>query len=190
MEEMQEMNLRSTSCGLEYQLEKAERIGADDEIKREIAEKLYEHARKEENYDRALELAEKYLKLSEVSLLALKENRFRHMVIRNWSCGDEEFEKPYAERVKEAVEGITEERVMKIIQKSYDYLMTKQPDIKPEHQCYTITASWFNTSFDGCVFTDEAKYEDETNTHISWSDHRTIFVDPRLWKVVLHKINE
>jgi hypothetical protein len=64
--------------------------------------------------------------------------------------------------------------------------MTKEPDIKPKHPCHTITVSWFNTKFDGCVFMDE----DETNTHISWSDHRTIFVDPRLWKVVLHKINE
>jgi len=53
--------------------------------------------------------------------------------------------------------------------------MTKKPDIKPEHPCYTITISWFNTNFDGCVFIDEAKYEDEINTHISWSDHRTIF---------------
>lgn len=78
----------------------------------------------------------------------------------------------------------------KLKKKGYEYLMTKEPDIKPEHPCHTITASWFNTSFDGCVFMDEAKYEDETNTHISWSDHRTIFVDPRLWKVVLHKINE
>ena len=100
----------------------------------------------------------------------------------------------------------------KLKRKSYDYLMTKDKDEPPPHEYHTISAAWprpvtklvhslfgmFTTTpqwenfkdFDGCVFVDETKYCDEQHTHIMWADHRTVVASPRLWRVVLNKINQ
>ena len=72
--------------------------------------------------------------------------------------------------------------------KSYDYLMNKERDECPPHECHTISMSWPFLNFDGCVFTDETKLTDDNHTHIKWADHRTVFASPRLWKVVLNKV--
>lgn len=101
--------------------------------------------------------------------------------------------------------------VTKMKRKSYEYLMTKEREEPPPHEYHTISAAWprpvtkfihavlgmFTTTpqwenfrdFDGCVFIDETKYCDENHTHIAWADHRTVVAGPRLWTVVLNKIN-
>ena len=78
--------------------------------------------------------------------------------------------------------------VRRLKKRSYEYLMDKPKDEKPPHEHHTITMSWFFTNFDGCVYKDEAMYDEENNTHLYWADHRTIFGNPRLWIHVLNKI--
>lgn len=56
----------------------------------------------------------------------------------------------------------------------------------PPHKYHTISVNWPLTTFDGCVYVDETKFDDENHTHLRWADHRTIFIDPRLW----HTINK
>lgn len=51
----------------------------------------------------------------------------------------------------------------------------------PPHPYHCITMSWPGTTFDGCVWQDEATYDDEHHTHLAWADHRTVFANPRLW---------
>ena len=52
---------------------------------------------------------------------------------------------------------------------------------EPPHKYKTISLGWFNYDFDGCVYKDEAIIDDKHNLHLKWSDHRTIFLNPRLW---------
>ena len=53
--------------------------------------------------------------------------------------------------------------------------------LEPPHKYKTISLGWFNSEFDGCVYKDEAVIEEEQNLHLAWADHRTIFLNPRLW---------
>lgn len=66
----------------------------------------------------------------------------------------------------------------------YDDLKQAKKDIAPPHPYHTVSAGWLSTSFDGCVYKDETMLDPAHHTHFAWSDHRTIFVDPRLWKHV------
>lgn len=60
-----------------------------------------------------------------------------------------------------------------------------EPPRVPYH-CFTTGWGW--SSFDGCVFVDEARFDDEHHTHLSWGDHRFIIADPRLVTSVASKI--
>lgn len=51
----------------------------------------------------------------------------------------------------------------------------------PPHKYKTISLGWCNSNFDGCVYKDEAIISEENNIHLCWADHRTIFLNPRLW---------
>ena len=67
----------------------------------------------------------------------------------------------------------------------YDSLKHKQIEQEPPHDYHNITMSWFWTTFDGCVYRDEACFgNEEKTTHLNWADHRTIFANPRLWFLV------
>lgn len=67
----------------------------------------------------------------------------------------------------------------------YDSLKDKKPEKEPPHDYHNITMSWFWTNFDGCVYRDEACFEnEEKTTHFNWADHRFIFANPRLWILV------
>ena len=74
--------------------------------------------------------------------------------------------------------------------KPYGYLMSKERDEIPPHDYHAITMSWPGTSFDGCVYQDEAMLEKDKHTHLRWADHRTIFFNPRLWITVENLLRE
>lgn len=75
----------------------------------------------------------------------------------------------------------------KCFRKSYNYLKKCESIKKPPHPYHTISMSWFYSNFDGCVFTNEAKFDNNNHTHLNFADHRTIFMNPRLWYLV-HKL--
>ena len=60
----------------------------------------------------------------------------------------------------------------------------------PPHPYHAITMGWFNTNFDGCIYTNEGKFDDTHHTRLSWADHRTIFANPRLWICVTNLIKK
>lgn len=65
--------------------------------------------------------------------------------------------------------------------KGHSELQKKSRQEVPPHKYKTISLGWFNTNFDGCVYKDEAIIDKKNNLHLSWSDHRMVFYDPRLW---------
>lgn len=72
--------------------------------------------------------------------------------------------------------------------KPYEYLMTKGKDEIPPHDYHTISMSWIGTeNFDGYVYKDEAMLDSEKHTHLNYADHRTIFMNPRLF-FTIHNI--
>lgn len=62
--------------------------------------------------------------------------------------------------------------------------MLDYPDQPPPHPYHTISVSWPFLNFDGCVFQDEACLDVENHIHIPWSDHRTVFLSPRLFAIM------
>ena len=64
---------------------------------------------------------------------------------------------------------------------AYTFLMEKPLEVIPPHPYHTISMSWPFSDFDGCVFRDEATLTESNHTHLAWADHRTIFLNPRLW---------
>ena len=60
-------------------------------------------------------------------------------------------------------------------------LQKKNSQEPPPHSYKTISLGWFNTSFDGFVYKDEAIINEKHNLHLNWADHRTVFLNPRLW---------
>jgi len=71
-----------------------------------------------------------------------------------------------------------------LYKKPYDFLKNKNKEEEPLHNYHTISMGWFCTTFDGCVYSDETMLDESKHTHLSWADHRTIFVNPRLWSLV------
>jgi len=68
---------------------------------------------------------------------------------------------------------------------NYEYLMLEKRMATPPHAGHCITMSWpFIGTFDGCVFVDEARFDEWPHTHLTWADHRTVFANPRLWHAV------
>ena len=61
--------------------------------------------------------------------------------------------------------------------------------VPPPHKYKTISLGWFNSEFDGCVYKDETIIDEKHNLHLAWADHRTIFINPRLWYHVHNIIN-
>ena len=76
-----------------------------------------------------------------------------------------------------------------LYKKPYDILKDKEREEEPPHDYHTVSMGWFNSRFDGCVYVDEAKLDEGKHTHLGWADHRTIFANPRLWKLVYDKIS-
>ena len=64
----------------------------------------------------------------------------------------------------------------------YDDLlkMIEEPLKEPPHNYHCFTMAWPMTNFDGCVYVEEAHFDKERHTHLPFSDHRTIFANPRL----------
>ncbi len=61
-------------------------------------------------------------------------------------------------------------------------LQNKERQEEPPHDYKTISMSWVGfKDFDGCVYKDEAVINPEKNLHLDWADHRTIFLNPKLW---------
>jgi pimeloyl-ACP methyl ester carboxylesterase len=67
--------------------------------------------------------------------------------------------------------------------------LLEEPMESPPHKYHCFTMAWPLMNFDGCVYVEEGKFEDEHHTHLPNSDHRTIFANPRLWWHV-HKVIE
>ena len=70
---------------------------------------------------------------------------------------------------------------------AYAFLMEKMHEDPPPHPYHTLSMGWMRFSFDGCVYKNETKFNDENHTHMSFSDHRFIFANPRLW-VKVHRL--
>lgn len=66
----------------------------------------------------------------------------------------------------------------------YESLQDKPKDNEPPHDYHCITMGWFGSDFDGCVYKDEGILDGEHHSHLKWADHRTIFMNPRLWVCV------
>lgn len=64
---------------------------------------------------------------------------------------------------------------------AYEYLKNKESAVKPPHPYHTMSMGWCWSDFDGCVFRNESTIEPEVHTHLAWADHRTVFLNPRLW---------
>lgn len=75
----------------------------------------------------------------------------------------------------------------------YDYLLKKAikkiKGEKPPHDYHNITMSLPFTNFDGCVFVDEGKMDDENHTNFGWSYHDSIIFNPMIWSCVLNNIS-
>lgn len=69
----------------------------------------------------------------------------------------------------------------------YDDLKNKERAEPPPHAYKTISMAWPFLEFDGCVYKDESCFEQRHHTHLSWADHRTIFMNPRLW-IIVHRL--
>lgn len=79
---------------------------------------------------------------------------------------------------------------MKFLHKeAYNHLKVKDREEEPPHSYHTISLGWFDTSFDGCVYQEEAIFDIKNNTHLPWTDHRGAFADPRLWNIVYRALN-
>lgn len=72
-----------------------------------------------------------------------------------------------------------------LYKKPYDFLKFKSEEREPPHPYHTISMAWPFADFDGCVYRQEATLREEHHTHLPWADHRTVFVNPRLW----HRVN-
>lgn len=66
----------------------------------------------------------------------------------------------------------------------YQDLMTKSKEPRPPHPVHTVSMGWACSRFDGCVYRDETCLDPDYHTHLAWADHRVVFVDPRLWRLV------
>lgn len=68
--------------------------------------------------------------------------------------------------------------------KSYDVLRNKKLEDEPPHPYKTISMGWFCSKFDGCVYKNETILDETHHIHLPMSDHRTIFANPRLCRLV------
>ena len=59
---------------------------------------------------------------------------------------------------------------------------------KCDYQC--ITMSWPFTDYDTCIFKHEGCFEKEHHTHFYISEHTLIFLDIRLWKLILKLVKD
>ena len=96
------------------------------------------------------------------------------------------------QKVKRCVNETTEKLLRKLlIRKVYNDLRDlaeSDPELaEPPHAYHTISTSWGNGDFDGCVYRDETIITPENHTHIPWSDHRFILFSWRLL-CVIHKV--
>jgi esterase/lipase len=66
----------------------------------------------------------------------------------------------------------------------YEELLLRENENQPPHKYNTITTGWGYSEFDGCVFKEEAVLEESKNYHITWSDHRLLFMSLRLFRKV------
>lgn len=64
---------------------------------------------------------------------------------------------------------------------AYNDLKKCERSPEPPHPYRTFSAGWFWSRFDGCVYQSETVLKEEHHTHLAMSDHRTVFVDPRLF---------
>lgn len=63
-------------------------------------------------------------------------------------------------------------------------LVDQKPEYNLPHKYHTISTSYVMTNFDGAVYVDETKIDENCHTHISCGDHRLIFIDIRLFRTV------
>lgn len=77
-----------------------------------------------------------------------------------------------------------------LFKKPYELLMNKEHDPIPPHDYHAITMAWPFTAFDGCVYQSEGMLEEDKHTHLPWADHRTVFLNPRLWYHVNNILNK
>lgn len=76
-----------------------------------------------------------------------------------------------------------------LISPALEIFEKKEKEIIPPHDYQTITMSWFGFSnFDGKVYKDEAIIEEKNNIHLNWQDHTLVFLNPRLWNLILNII--
>lgn len=83
--------------------------------------------------------------------------------------------------------------MLKLGKPSEELCKISQGEIQPygvdlPHRVCHISTSYPLTSFDGCVFIDETHILPENHVHISYQDHRLIFLDQRLFKTIHEKI--
>lgn len=72
----------------------------------------------------------------------------------------------------------------------YALLQHKARAIEPPHMYHTISMGWGLSAFDGCVYRPETMLHPDKHTHLSWADHRFVFADPRLWRLVHRLLQE
>ena len=72
----------------------------------------------------------------------------------------------------------------KLARPSYAPLLTKAKEELPPHPVHTISCGYFLSSFDGCVYRDEATLDEKRHTHLVNHDHRAVIISPRLFGVI------
>jgi len=79
------------------------------------------------------------------------------------------------------------------MKRPYEFLMSEdmynEYAVAPNHPYHTVSMGWGWSEFDGCVYKNETLFDAKNHTHLQWADHRTIFMNPRLWTLV-HRLLE
>ena len=73
---------------------------------------------------------------------------------------------------------------------AYNALLPKGRESPPPHPYHTVSAGYFGSDFDGCVWAEEATLHPDHHTHLTWEDHRLVIAKPRLWRLVAKQLKE
>lgn len=71
-----------------------------------------------------------------------------------------------------------------------DFLHKKEKEEEPPHEYHTYSLGWGILSFDGRVFIDDTKLNEEKHEHISFTEHCLSVLDFRVLNKVYNKIKE
>lgn len=70
------------------------------------------------------------------------------------------------------------------------YLAEKEKEKEPPHEYHTYSLGWGILSFDGRVFIEDTKLDEDKHEHITFTEHILSVIDVRVLRKVYNKIKE